>query len=90
MSRRTGGAAFVGAVLVGLAGGWLVARWHDQAHRSDLFSPRVHRRYAALGWLSGERDPGTLPLLRDYLAWEPVPALRHRAARLMALLEGAG
>jgi len=89
MSRRSGGAAFAGAALVGLVGGWLVARWHDRAHREDLFSPRAHRRFAALGWLWEERDPESLPLLRDYLAWEQVPALRRRARRLLQTLESA-
>lgn len=90
MSRRPHPAVlFTGAALVGLAGGWWLARRHDAAHQGDLFDDAPWRRYAALGWLEGEGDPGTLPLLRDYLAWEGVPALRRRAARLVASLEGA-
>lgn len=90
MSRRSSVAtAFVGAALLGAAGGWLLARQHDLAHRHDLFSARAYRRFAALGWLASEADPEHLPLLHDYLAWEPVPALQHRARRIVATLEAA-
>lgn len=80
-SART---AFAGAALLGLVGGWWLARRHDRAHRNDLFSPRAYRRFAALGWLASEGDPESLPLLLDYLAWEPLPALRARAERIVA------
>jgi hypothetical protein len=88
MSRRSSvTTAFVGAALVGVAGGWLLARRHDRSHRHNLFSGRVYQRFAALGWLASESDPERLPLLSDYLAWEPVPALRQRARRIVAALE---
>jgi hypothetical protein len=77
---------FVGATTLGLVGGWLLARQWDSSHRRDLFSPRVHRRVAALGWLESELDPATLPLLQDYLAWEPKPALQARGRRLATRL----
>lgn len=89
MNRRSSATtAFLGATLVGVAGGLLLARQHDRAHRHDLFSGRVYRRFAALGWLAAEDDPENLPLLHDYLAWEPVPSLRQRAERIVAALEG--
>jgi hypothetical protein len=81
--------AFVGAALVGIAGGWWLARQHDRGHRRDLFSARPYRRFAALGWIASHDDPATLPLLRDYLAWEPIPALRNRARRIASALGSA-
>lgn len=90
MARRMSTTAlFAGAATVGLVGGWLFARQWDSAHRRDLFSPRRHRRVAALGWLEAELDPTTLPLLQDYLAWEPVIALQSRARRLTDRLAAA-
>ncbi|MGH7523144.1 MAG: hypothetical protein ACREK8_02445 [Gemmatimonadales bacterium] len=81
---RTG--AFIGAALIGLAAGWLLARGHDRGHRADLFAPEPYRRLAALGWIATHDDPADVLLLRDYLAWEPVPALRGRARRIAATL----
>jgi hypothetical protein len=86
MSRRPAAQAFAGAALVGLVGGWLMARRHDRAHRHDLFSPRAYRRFAALGWLASEGDADQVPILLDYLTWEPVPALRARARQVIASL----
>lgn len=78
---------FLGAAVVGLLGGWLLAGGYDHRHRRDLYSPRAYRRFAALGWLERRHDPGSLPLLLDYLAWESVPALQGRARRLILQLE---
>lgn len=80
---------FVGAATLGIVGGWLLARQWDASHRRELFSPRAHRRVAALGWLEGELDPATLPLVQDYLAWEQKPALRARGRRLVSALEAS-
>lgn len=88
MTRRSSTGVFVGAALVGAAAGWLAARWHDSAHRADLFSARPVRRHAALGWLAGSRDPALVPVLRDYVAWERIPALRRKGERLLAAWEG--
>lgn len=88
MSRRPSATtAFVSAALVGATVGWWYARRHDRVHQRDLFSPRRHRRFAALGWLASHGDPGSLGLLHDYLAWETVPVLRDRARRLATTLE---
>ena len=78
---------FLGAAAVGVLGGWLLAGGYDHRHRRNLFSPRPHRRFAALGWLERREDPESLPLLLDYLAWEKLPALQGRARRLIVALE---
>lgn len=88
-SRPFPTATFLGAAAVGIVGGWLLAGGYDRSHREDLFSTRRHRRFSALGWLERCQDPEALPLLQDYLAWEPVPALQGRARRLIAQLEAA-
>lgn len=80
---------FLGAAAAGVLGGWLLAGGYHHRHRRNLFSPRVHRRFAALGWLERREAPEALPLLLDYLAWETVQALQGRARRLIAHLEAA-
>ena len=89
MSRLSPTTAFIGAALAGIAGGILLARRHDHAHRGDLFSPRAYRRFAALGWIAAEGDLEHVPLLHDYLAWEPLPALRQRARSIVTALEAS-
>lgn len=88
MSRGPSGATlFFGATLLGVVGGWLLAHRHDRIHSSDLFAETAWQRFAALGWLEREADPSSLPLLRDYLAWERTPTLQQRARRLVGALE---
>jgi hypothetical protein len=88
MTRRPSNTAvFAGATLAGLAGAFLFARARHSTHRHNLFSTRPTRRFAALGWLEHRADPAVLPLLRDYIAWEPVPVLQGRARRLVRALE---
>jgi hypothetical protein len=88
MTRRSSATtAFAGAALLGVAGGWLLARRHDKSHRHDLFSPRAYCRFAALGWIASLADIEQIGLLHDYLAWEPVPALRQRAFSIITALE---
>lgn len=77
----------VGATLLGLAGGLALSRQRHHANRQELFDPRAWRRLAALGWIERHGDAGALPLLRDYLAWEPRPTLAARAARVVRALE---
>ncbi len=77
------------ALAVGLAGGWWLARGNDRVHRRALFARSRWRRFAALGWLERHGDAAALPVLRDYLAWEREPALRHRARRVLGALEVA-
>lgn len=89
MSRSTGSllATLLTASVVGLAGGWLLAQRHNRAHRTELFAPSAWRRVAALGWLERHGNAESLPLLRDYAAWEPQPVLRTRAERVIGWLE---
>lgn len=77
------------AAAAGVATGWVLAQRYLERHRAALFSPKVRRRHAALGYLVGHPDPETLRLLRDYLAWEPHPVLRRRAKRVVQELERA-
>ena len=75
------------ATTAGLAAGWALARRYVGRHQAALFSPKLRRRHAALGYLAGRRSPETVRLLRDYLGWERHPVLRRRAARLVRELE---
>lgn len=90
MSRRGGSAAlsFAGAALIGLVGGWFLARSHDRLHRNALFSGSAWRRFSALGWLERHGTADAIPVLRDYLAWEQRPTLRVRAQRVIDSLVG--
>ena len=76
-----------GLALVGFVAGWAVAGVRERRHRGELFDTRPLRRLAAIGWLEGEATAATLPLLRDYLSWEPHPLLQRRATRLLRRLE---
>jgi hypothetical protein len=87
MKRPSRSAVFAGATLAGLAGAFILARVRHRTHRHALFSTSVTHRYAALGWLEHRSDAKSLPLLRDYIAWEPVSMLRSRARRLVRALE---
>jgi hypothetical protein len=83
--------AFTLLAVAAVAGlGLLLVR--DQISRSkrDLFSPHPLRRLAALEYLGGvAASVDTVLLLRDFLAWEPRPLLRKRAAAVLARLEEA-
>lgn len=74
-----GAAAALGALLV---------RDQISRHQRELFSPHPLRRLAALGYLGGRpASVDTVLLLRDFMAWEPRPLLRRRAAALLARME---
>jgi hypothetical protein len=75
------------ATVAGLLAGWALSRRYLERYRAALFSPGLHRRHAALGYLAGHPGPDTVRLLRDYLAWERHPVLRRRATRVMRELE---
>jgi hypothetical protein len=79
--------AFTGLTLVGLMVGWAAAGLRERRHRGELFDARLLRRLAAIGWLEREAGASSLPLLRDYLSWEPHPMLQRRATRLLRRLE---
>ena len=68
--------------------GVLLVRDQISRSRRDLFSPHPLRRLAALEYLGGvAASVDTVLLLRDFLAWEPRPLLRKRAAATLARLE---
>ena len=78
------------AVAAAAALGAILVRDQYSRHRRDLFSPHPLRRLAALGYL-GSR-PATVDLvmlLRDFIAWEPRPLIRRRAAAILTRLEGS-
>jgi hypothetical protein len=56
-------------------------------YRRDLFSARPLRRFAALGYLSGQPSLETARLLRDYVSWEGRSALRRRAQQVLRRIE---
>jgi hypothetical protein len=84
---RSRGLLFVGGLLTGALGGWLLAQRRLTSHQRELFSPRPLRRLAALGYLAGQTGVDTVRLLRDYLAWERTPVLRRRAEAILRGLE---
>ncbi|HEX5724611.1 MAG TPA: hypothetical protein VFX98_04050 [Longimicrobiaceae bacterium] len=81
--------AFVLLAVAGVAAlGVLLVRDQISRSRRDLFSPHPLRRLAALEYLDGEEPSvNTILLLRDFLAWEPRPLLRKRAAAVLGRLE---
>ena len=91
MTRRGAPVATValGAAMVGLVGGALLSRWMHRVNREELFDRSAWRRMAALGWLERHGGEAAVPLVRDYLAWEPQAALRARASRVLRKLETA-
>ena len=80
-----------GLVVIGLALGVVagVALWSHQQRtaRRGLFSASPLRRLAALGYLSGQPSLETIRLLRDYIRWEPRPALRRRGEAVLKRVE---
>lgn len=79
VQARFAAVGFVGGLAVGLV------VWSTQVQRSqrELFSRSPVRRYAALGFLSGQPGVETARLLSDYVNWEPRPALRRRGQLLL-------
>jgi hypothetical protein len=75
------------AVTAGFLGGLLLgaAVWSTQIQRSrrELFSKRRAKRFAALGYLSGQVGLDTVRILTDYVGWERVPWLRRRGERVL-------
>ncbi len=85
------GAREAGWAAAGLAGGILLGlvltAVYQERHAQALFSARVRRRWAALGRLASEATVESLPLVREYVAWEPHPRLRRRAKALLRRLQ---
>jgi len=59
--------------------------WSTQIRRSrrELFSKNPVRRFAALGYLSGQPGLETARILTDYIGWERDVTLKRRAQRLL-------
>lgn len=83
-------AAGITILAAAVAGGIvaLIIRSQIARHRRDLFSPRALRRLAALGHMRREAaSVDNIRVLRDFIAWEPRPALRQRARAILARME---
>lgn len=80
---------FMAAVVAGAAVGWWFGGRRSARHRHDLFSADPVDRAMALRALMDHPAPGALTTLKDYVQWEPRPALRRRAAAYAAKLEAA-
>ncbi|MEO6445921.1 MAG: hypothetical protein ABIZ91_14260 [Gemmatimonadaceae bacterium] len=76
-------------VLSGFLAGFALWSRQQRVDRQRLFSRNPVRRLAALGYLGNRPDEQTVTILRDYLAWEPVPELRRRARRMLRRVERA-
>ncbi len=78
-------------VSLGFVGGFAtgLVLWAAQVQRSrrDLFNRSPVRRLAALGYLRAQPGIETARLLRDYVKWEPRPALRKRGQLMLRRME---
>jgi hypothetical protein len=74
-------------VVGGVALGLLLAAAYQRRHAQALFSARARRRWAALGQLATEASVDSVPLVREYVAWEPHPRLRRRGEALLRQLQ---
>jgi hypothetical protein len=90
--RRSSVLRTAGIVLLSIGAasalGALVVRDQISRHQRNLFSTQAFKRFAALGFLSGA--PASIELvqlLRDFVAWEPSPLLRRRAAQILGRME---
>ena len=71
----------------GIAAGLLVWGAQVQRSRRELFHRSALRRFAALGFLSGQPGAETARLLADYVNWESRPTLRRRGLVLLRRME---
>jgi hypothetical protein len=78
--------AMVG-VLGGIVVGAVLTALYHERHATALFSPRARRRWAALGRLTTEAAVDSIPLVREYVAWETHPRLRERGRALLRRLQ---
>lgn len=88
MNRRqleTWGWALAG-VTGGILAGVVLTTMYQERHAQALFSTRTRRRWAALGRLAAEATVDSVPLVREYVAWEPHPGLRRRGKALLQQL----
>lgn len=59
----------------------------QRQYRRDLFNRNAVRRVAALGYLKSKPTVESVRLLKEYIAWERNPLLRHRGAKLLQRIE---
>lgn len=89
-ARRAIRVAGVVVAVLGVAAlvGALVVRDQISRHRRELFSAYPLRRLAALSFIAGrEASIDLIQLLRDFIAWEPRPLIRRRAAQILTRME---
>jgi hypothetical protein len=75
-------AGVAGGILAGLA----ITALYQERHAQALFSGRTRRRWAALGHLATAATVDSVPLVREYVAWESHPILRRRGQDLLQRL----
>lgn len=84
--KTVGITALAVAAVAGL--GTLLVRDQISRHQRDLFSPHPLRRLAALSYLgSCPASVDLVLLLRDFIASEPRPLIRKRAAAILGRME---
>lgn len=81
--------ALASGVLLGVGVGRLVAGRQRRRHGRALYDPRPQVRLTALGWLSGHPSAASLTALRDWLDWEPLPALQRRGTVVLGRMAAA-
>jgi hypothetical protein len=86
MRRQRAGFVAVGFV-GGMAAGSLLWTRLQRHYRRHLFSRSPLQRVVALSYLRAKPNVNTAKILREYVAWEPRPMLRHRGARMLKQLE---
>ena len=76
MSRRPFPTTILlGAATIGAVAGWLLAGGYDHRHRRNLFSPRTHRRFAALGWLERHHTEFGIRVVNLSVSGDPTDAV---------------
>jgi hypothetical protein len=81
----------VGYLAVGVASGVvlgaILTTVYQDRNAQSLFSPQRRRRWAALSRLAADAAVDSVPLVREYVAWESHPGLRQRGERLLRRLQ---
>jgi hypothetical protein len=75
--------ALLGGALVGVVVAREVSRRRERSHEVDLFHGRPPVRHMALSWLDRHPSLSGLARLREYVGWEPIPALQRRGTAIL-------
>jgi len=75
--------------LGGAACGALAWTHFRRQFRHALFSRSPMRRFAALSYLRSRPSVDTVRILREYIAWEKIPMLRHQGLSLLRRAEAS-